>query len=507
MGPSACVLVSLPIDDSGTEGGTESADEADWGETTDGSEGSSSEGVDEGETTGGWEDSSTEGVDDGWEGSSSEGVDDGWEGSSSEGVDEGETTDGLVCEDLQAQYEEQISTTACETDWDCKLVHGHCGVGLGGCWHAVNAGVDQAFLNSLAIEWDELGCLEGGVCDCPEPPAAAVCSEQGVCVGLEQVPCEPMDAVGVGDCDAEFGVAWDGAQCVSISGCECVGTDCAIAYASFEDCEAANAECNEPVPCEAQDAEAVGACEIALGVFWNGAQCVMLSGCECVGADCADSYPSLEACEDANAECTAQEEGALRALHLFDFNIEGDVGLASQGLLFAGVAQGQSTEYTSVNPGPGVIEIYPSGSLTPWATAPIEISSGHQHTVAIAGAFPDMHFVVIDEGNDAVPVGVRRIRFAHARSELAGPVDLWSMGPDPAVVAESIPLWAHVSVDLDAQDDVIAIDYEQDGVPDALFPINGFSPGSATNLYISDLGGEQLFVQTFDSITGQIAPF
>jgi hypothetical protein len=49
--------------------------------------------------------------------------------------------------------------------------------------------------------------------------------------------CAPQEARGVGDCDASFGVAWDGAQCVLISGCECTGDGCDQLYRSFDACK------------------------------------------------------------------------------------------------------------------------------------------------------------------------------------------------------------------------------------------------------------------------------
>jgi hypothetical protein len=55
--------------------------------------------------------------------------------------------------------------------------------------------------------------------------------------------CAPMDATGVGPCDAFFGYAWDGAACVGISGCSCQGSDCGVLYKSIEACEKAYAGC------------------------------------------------------------------------------------------------------------------------------------------------------------------------------------------------------------------------------------------------------------------------
>jgi hypothetical protein len=55
--------------------------------------------------------------------------------------------------------------------------------------------------------------------------------------------------------------------------------------------------------CEAQDARGVGACDAVIGVFFDGDQCVTLSGCSCVGTKCGDAFASIETCEAAYAEC------------------------------------------------------------------------------------------------------------------------------------------------------------------------------------------------------------
>lgn len=70
--------------------------------------------------------------------------------------------------------------------------------------------------------------------------------QQGLCGGA-------MDAEGSGQCDVGLGVKWDGGECVSIAGCECVGDDCDQLYDTFDDCQAAcQAACSSsdtPTPC------------------------------------------------------------------------------------------------------------------------------------------------------------------------------------------------------------------------------------------------------------------
>ena len=85
------------------------------------------------------------------------------------------------CFELETEYEALVGMTECITDADCKIIAGHCGVGLGGCYYAVNASVDEASLDVLAQIWSDGGCTQG-VCDCAAPPATAIC-EANVCVG------------------------------------------------------------------------------------------------------------------------------------------------------------------------------------------------------------------------------------------------------------------------------------------------------------------------------------
>jgi len=56
--------------------------------------------------------------------------------------------------------------------------------------------------------------------------------------------------------------------------------------------------------CAAQEARAMGSCDLVLGVLWTGSSCAFLSGCTCVGADCGALYPDRGACLTARAGCT-----------------------------------------------------------------------------------------------------------------------------------------------------------------------------------------------------------
>lgn len=92
-----------------------------------------------------------------------------------------ETTGFGSCAEIEAAYDSEVSLTQCSGDADCKIVNGHCGVGLGGCYYAVNVEVSETLLDQLADAYVAGNCTMG-VCDCPPSPASAVCLE-GTCVG------------------------------------------------------------------------------------------------------------------------------------------------------------------------------------------------------------------------------------------------------------------------------------------------------------------------------------
>jgi hypothetical protein len=83
-------------------------------------------------------------------------------------------------------------------------------------------------------------CDEGLVC-CNE--SCGVCTEPGgSCIDVEcddpTLPrCDAMDATPVGACDLHLGIAFDGEECVSLSGCSCEGEDCDSLFMSPDECE------------------------------------------------------------------------------------------------------------------------------------------------------------------------------------------------------------------------------------------------------------------------------
>ncbi len=84
------------------------------------------------------------------------------------------------CEEIEDNYAEVINANrACEANEDCQLLNGHCGVGIGGCYAAVNQDLSQEELNDAASAWRDAECI-GPVCDCAPPPAV-ICGQEGQC--------------------------------------------------------------------------------------------------------------------------------------------------------------------------------------------------------------------------------------------------------------------------------------------------------------------------------------
>ncbi|NIR59587.1 MAG: hypothetical protein GWO02_08720 [Gammaproteobacteria bacterium] len=81
-----------------------------------------------------------------------------------------------------------------------------------------------------------------GVCAAPgEACPAIACADAGTPSG----PCDPYDAYGEGFCDLFLGYAWNGTDCVGLSGCECIGSDCDRLDATLEECRALHADCTD----------------------------------------------------------------------------------------------------------------------------------------------------------------------------------------------------------------------------------------------------------------------
>ncbi|HJL17537.1 MAG TPA: Kazal-type serine protease inhibitor domain-containing protein [Sandaracinaceae bacterium LLY-WYZ-13_1] len=81
--------------------------------------------------------------------------------------------------------------------------------------------------------------------------------------------------------------------------CEAAASGTDIAY---------RGACDGGDRCAAQDVTAVGPCAAVLGWFWDGASCVSLSGCECRGSACGFGWSSRETCESAHLGCDTEDD-------------------------------------------------------------------------------------------------------------------------------------------------------------------------------------------------------
>jgi hypothetical protein len=99
-------------------------------------------------------------------------------------VDQGACSDALDCEGVQLAYGGLLAFRSCRVDSDCRLLDGHCELGLGaGCVHPAGVETDhgefrvtQAMLDELAAQWQALGCTGTQCDDCSAAPTTATCS-------------------------------------------------------------------------------------------------------------------------------------------------------------------------------------------------------------------------------------------------------------------------------------------------------------------------------------------
>ncbi|MCO4761322.1 MAG: hypothetical protein KC502_07450 [Myxococcales bacterium] len=114
---------------------------------------------------------------------------------------------------------------------------------------------------------------------------AGSCGSTGVCA---TDICKDTASLKTGEC-------WTAGECAS--GQSCAG---AVVCACGQSCFVPDSPgaCKGATKCHQLDPTGYGACDMVLGVGWNGTKCVHISGCSC-GTDCDKIFKTMVACEGA----------------------------------------------------------------------------------------------------------------------------------------------------------------------------------------------------------------
>lgn len=185
---------------------------------------------------------------------------------------------------------------------ECRKEHGKC------LCRAEDARGEGPCDQVLGWRWDGERCEELSGCNCVGLDCDLLAASFEECYALHRdCPCRDQDAVGVGPCTLLLGWKWDGAACVGVSGCSCSGVDCGALATSQAACAAAHADCL----CRPQDARGVGPCDEDLGWRWDGVECVPENGCECKGGDCDELYATQTECLGAHRACPCRSQDAV----------------------------------------------------------------------------------------------------------------------------------------------------------------------------------------------------
>ncbi len=164
------------------------------------------------------------------------------------------------------------------------------------CGHCVNVHPSMC-ASGVCTMWCDFDddCPEGSVCAC-QPGSRP--QRLGVCVPGATRQLDELHAST--RCDA-------GADASDVSDVSDAASTDAPADATTSS-DAGAADVPPPRGCASQRACAVGRCHDPgpLGVLWNGAACVALSGCRCEGDDCVTLYASVARCLEDHAACPGQ---------------------------------------------------------------------------------------------------------------------------------------------------------------------------------------------------------
>jgi hypothetical protein len=200
-------------------------------------------------------------------------------------------TYGNPCELLASGAQLAYSGECCEPQ-DAEPV-GSCDMPLG------------VFFTANGCEYLNGCSCKGSDCTSPFETLGECESVYGECAGS----CDAQEAKGLGPCDQFFGFAFDGNSCVPISGCECVGSDCDALSPDPKGCGIKFGECLDD--CAPDNAKGVGMCLAFFGYAWNGKECVGLSGCACEGSDCGSLPMDPKECKADHAECLSGPVGVM----------------------------------------------------------------------------------------------------------------------------------------------------------------------------------------------------
>lgn len=129
----------------------------------------------------------------------------------------------------------------------------------------------------------------GDRCDRPGDEAPAFCSPGGACSVL--VPsCGPRPCVEHADC-----AAWFSGRVVCQDGSVVAGAARCVAGTCLTDVS--------PCPCVAQLAIGLGECDAEIGWAFDGFDCRSVSGCLCAGPDCGEIFDTEEGCASFYRMC------------------------------------------------------------------------------------------------------------------------------------------------------------------------------------------------------------
>jgi hypothetical protein len=165
------------------------------------------------------------------------------------------------------------------------------------CMPDTSCRAETACGETVFCEQDTVNCLASPVC--PEGrveveecnPWSMFCSTETLCG--KTIQCERRDVI---DCDAVLTCPAGGQQ---VASCQ---PDAAVECQDVTLCDQ-TITCQFPLGCAPQNVRGRGSCAFIMGYAWDGASCNSLTGCECVGSDCEEAYANYEECQTARSSC------------------------------------------------------------------------------------------------------------------------------------------------------------------------------------------------------------